>query len=108
MVKKSILQTHDSQMNAVLLVTLISPVFLGDYELQEDGLHCFFIQSIDHIQKMIKTFLNALYEITNQQFYFEIINDHEAILKIYGEKKLQFSQDILFRSTVSSQKRELL
>lgn len=101
MAETTILQTQDPQLNAALLVALISPAFLQDYELKEDGLHCFFTQPISEFQLMIKTFLVSLYEITGTTFYFEIPNDHEAILKIYGVDGLRFSQDILFKQSVS-------
>lgn len=107
MQKKRIVETQDPQLNAVLLVALISSALLQDYEFQEEGLHCFFKRSILHFQVMIKSFLEALYEITNRKFYFEIINDQEAILKIYGteKEKLQFSSDVLFQPSISSQRR---
>ncbi|UCE13502.1 MAG: hypothetical protein JSV04_15135 [Candidatus Heimdallarchaeota archaeon] len=102
MVKATILRTHDPLLNPGLLVVLISPVFLRDYKLKEEGLHCFFTQSIFDYWVMIKTFLSALSDITNTFFYFEVINDYEAILKAYGSKLLHFSQEILFKSLVSS------
>lgn len=108
MVDTTVLQVQEPSLNACLMVTLISPVILRDYEIQEDGLHCYFNQSIFRFQVLIKSFLAALYEITNKQFYFEIINDQEAVLRIYGVKDLQFSKDILFKPSVSSQGRSKL
>ncbi|UCG03910.1 MAG: hypothetical protein JSW11_07970 [Candidatus Heimdallarchaeota archaeon] len=97
MVMKTIIRNEDPYINAALLVTLLSTVLLRDYELYEDGLYCFFSQKINLLRVMIKTFLAALYEITDKQFYFEVINDQEAILKIYGGNGL-FSYDVLFNS----------
>ncbi|MFX0123898.1 MAG: hypothetical protein ACFFAE_09690 [Candidatus Hodarchaeota archaeon] len=105
MINTRILEKEDPHLNAALIAILLSPFFFRDFKLQEDGLHCFFIQSISHFHVLIKTFLAALYEITNKQFYFEIIDDQEAILRIYGVDGLQFSQDILFKSSISSQGR---
>ena len=99
--QKRIVETQDHQLNATLLVTLISPVLIKDYKIQEDGLVCSFTQSIMFLQDIIKTFLISLHEITNHQFYFEIIDDYKAILKIYGSKKLRFSDSILFKTSVS-------
>ncbi len=108
MVKKTIIQNEDPALNAALLIALLSTAFLRDYELTEDGLRCFFTQKIDFLGVMIKTFLSTLYEITNRQFYFQIINDQEAILKIYSVDGLRFSYDIVSKSTVSSQGRSQL
>ncbi|MFX1536364.1 MAG: hypothetical protein ACFFDI_19270 [Promethearchaeota archaeon] len=105
MVKITVLHSQEPQLNASLIVTLISPILLQDYELQEDGLYCYFTRPISHLQALIKSLLAALYEITNKQFYFEIINDQEAILRIYGLDGLQFSQDVMFKSSVSKQGR---
>ncbi|MFW9905077.1 MAG: hypothetical protein ACFFFH_12135 [Candidatus Thorarchaeota archaeon] len=100
--QKWIVNPQDSQLNATLLIALISPVIIQDYEFQENGLVCFFTQSISHLQIVIKTFLDALYELTNKRFYFEVINDQKAILRIYGLEELQFVNDILFQSSISS------
>ena len=107
MEKTTILQTKDPFLNASLLITIITPIFMRDYKLQEDGLHCFFTQSIFHYRVLIKTFLAALYEITSKQFYFEIISHHEAVLKLYAADQLQFSKDLLFKTIVSPEKDSL-
>ncbi|MFX0121082.1 MAG: hypothetical protein ACFFBQ_12125 [Promethearchaeota archaeon] len=101
MVKTTILQTPDTQLNAALMIALFSPTFFQDYEIREDGLHCFFSQTIYQFQEILKTFLVALYELTNTQFYFELINDNEAILKIYGTEGLKFSNELMFKSPFS-------
>jgi hypothetical protein len=101
MLKKTILYDNDSHINAALLITLLSRLILQDYEVKEDGLHCFFSQKISHLRVIIKTFLAALDEITDKQFYFEVINDQKAILKIYGGGVLRFSHDILYDPSVS-------
>jgi len=105
MVKTTVIHTQKPQLNASLMVILIIPIILHDYELQEDGLYCYLIRPISDLQIIIKTLLAALYEITGTQFYFEIIKDQEAVLKIYGEESLEFSQDLLFRSIIPSQGR---
>ncbi|MFX1514944.1 MAG: hypothetical protein ACFFC6_01455 [Promethearchaeota archaeon] len=104
----TILHSQDPYLNASLKLILFSPIFLKDYELKEDSLYCYFTKSISHLQAIIKTFLDALYEITSKQFYFEIINDREAILRIYGVDQLQFSTDVLYKSPISSQGRSKL
>ncbi|MFX0207391.1 MAG: hypothetical protein ACFFDT_15490 [Candidatus Hodarchaeota archaeon] len=89
-------------------MTLISPIILQDYKIQEDGLFCFFSQPIINLQGMIKTLLAALYEITSKQFYFEIIDDQTAVLKIYGIDGLKFSPHILPKSSVLSRGKKSL
>ncbi|MFX1539075.1 MAG: hypothetical protein ACFFDI_33265 [Promethearchaeota archaeon] len=104
MVKKTnILQSQDPQLNATFLIVLSSPFLIEDYELRKDGLYCYFTKPICHCRNIIKIFLAALFEITNRQFYLEIVNEREAILKIYGIESLKFSHDILFQPTISSQ-----
>jgi hypothetical protein len=101
-----IVDMPDSQLNAALLVTLISPTIFHDYQLKEDGLYCTFTKPITYFQYVIKAFLAALHEITNRQFYFDIISNQQAILKIYGIDNLRFSQDILFDKSLSSKGEE--
>ena len=97
-----IVESQDPPLNASLLLALLSPALIQDYKFQDNGIHCFFTRSIFYVHAMIKTFLKALYELTNKQFYFEVINDQEAILKIYGPDELQFSHEFLYDPSLSS------
>jgi len=99
MAKSLIVQTTDSRLNAALLTALLPVSVLRDYRIQENGIYCIFNSAISNIQEIIKEFLSGLYEVTGTIFYYEIINKQEAILKIYGIDRLQFSQKFLYQSS---------
>jgi len=99
MAKSLIVQTTDSRLNAALLTALLPVSVLRDYRIQENGIYCIFNSAISNIQEIIKEFLSGLYEVTGTIFYYEIINKQEAILKIYGIDRLQFSQEFLYQSS---------
>lgn len=92
-------QTPDSKLNAALLTALLPATVLRDYKIQRNGIYCVFNSKISNIQEIIKPFLSALYEVTDKIFYFEIINAREAILKIYGIDRLEFTHEVLYQSS---------
>ncbi len=94
-------QTTISKLDAILLTALLPSAIIRDFKIQEKGIHCIFNSPISQIRKIIKTFLSSLYGITGEVFYFRLINDQEAILKIYSVNGLNFSEDILYNPSAS-------
>ncbi|MFX0181529.1 MAG: hypothetical protein ACFE95_00505 [Candidatus Hodarchaeota archaeon] len=86
----------DSQMNAAILVALLPPIFVKDFKIQKDGIVFLLKGNISLLQEILEKFLSALSEVTQTQFYFEIIQHQEVILKIYGSKDFQFNNSIIF------------
>lgn len=101
MAKSLIKQTSISKLDAVLLTALLPSVIIKDFKIQRSGIRCIFDPPFSQIQKIVKTFLSSLYEITGEVFYFKYINDREAILKIYSVNGLNFSDDILYNPSAS-------
>ncbi len=101
MAKLLVEQTSNSILSSTLLIALLPVTVLRDYKIQRNGIYCVFNSPISNIQEIIKEFLSGLYEVTGTIFYYEIINKQEAILKIYGINGLQFSKEVLYKSSES-------
>ncbi|MFX0173622.1 MAG: hypothetical protein ACFE9L_17160 [Candidatus Hodarchaeota archaeon] len=86
--------SSNSQLNAALLVALLPPVFARDFKIQNDGIIFVLNGDISLVQRILEIFLSALSEITNTQFYFEIIQNQEVKLKVYGSKGFHFNESI--------------
>lgn len=91
--------SFDTQMNAALFVALLPPVFVKDFKIQKNGISFLLNGNISLLQEILEKFLSALSEITKTQFYFEIIQNQEVLLKIYGSKDFQFNDSIIFNFT---------
>lgn len=96
--------THgtDDKLEAIILLTLLPSTFIVDFCIRKEGVHYRFIDEISRIQPQLTVFLSALREATDLYFYFEAINRHEAILKTYGEKKLEFSDKLISQAGCTS------
>ncbi len=90
------------KVEAILLLTLLPPTFVTDFYILDHGIHYQFKTGISRIQPQLTTFLSILREITDIHFYFEIVNNQEAILKTYGENRLEFSNKFVSQATYRS------
>ncbi|MFX0052252.1 MAG: hypothetical protein ACFE8U_13290 [Candidatus Hermodarchaeota archaeon] len=86
--------SSNPQLNAALLVALLPPVFVKDFKIQNNGIIFVLNGDISLVQEILEIFLSALSEITNTQFYFEIIQNQEVQLKVYGSEGFQFSESV--------------
>lgn len=85
----------DDRLEAAILLAILPPTFIKDFYIKKKGIHYRFKTDITNIQPQLTAFLSALRETTDLYFYFEAINNREAILKTYGNKRLEFKNNII-------------
>ena len=87
-----------------LLSALLPMTFIEDFYFYSSVLVCTFSQDIERILPQVQTFLDALNEITETQFYFEIHDKRIGILKNYDSEWIMLNKSLEFSGDRGDQK----
>ncbi|MCK4848544.1 MAG: hypothetical protein KAT16_05950 [Candidatus Heimdallarchaeota archaeon] len=89
--------TAKTAINRGLLSALLPMTFIKDFRVYASGLIFSFTEDIENILPQVETFLDTLNEITDTQFYFEVVSKRIGILKIFDAEKVTFNDELLFQ-----------
>lgn len=88
--------TAKEEINRGLLSALLPITFIKDFKVYASELVFSFTEDIEKILPQVEVFLDALNEISDTQFYFEVENKRIGVLKIFDAEKITFNKDLLF------------
>ena len=88
------------EINRGLLSALLPMTFIKDFQIKEDRIVCIFTTEYHNILPQVQSFLDALREIAETQFYFEMKTKKIGLLKVYDATPLTFNKNLLFKYTI--------
>ena len=92
--------------NRGLLSALLPMTFISDFQIQHSDIVCNFTTNYEEILPQVQMFLDALGEIAETQFYFEMQTSWIGVLKIYDTEPLNLNEHLLFGNNIDSELRE--
>ncbi len=98
--------SQNPAINRGLLSALLPLTFIHDFQLQESEIIVKFSAKFEEILPQIQSFLDALGEIAETQFYFEMKTKKIGVLKVYDANPLLLNEHLLFEQTIDCEIRE--
>ncbi|PWI47740.1 hypothetical protein CEE45_10180 [Candidatus Heimdallarchaeota archaeon B3_Heim] len=86
--------------NRGLLSALLPMTFIQDFHIQHSEIICYFTKNYEEILPQVQTFLDAIGEIAETQFYFEMQTSRIGALKIYDTEPLTLNEHLLFENNI--------
>ncbi len=98
--------SSNPSLNRGLLSVLLPLTFISDFELHESEIVCKFTQGHESILPQVQAFLDALGEITESQFYFEMQTNKVGFLKIYDSNPLLINEDLRYEEVIDCEMKD--
>ena len=92
--------------NRGLLSALLPVTFMKDFQIQESEIVCQFSEDYENILPRVQSFLDALGEIAETQFYFEMRTKKIGVLKVYDANPLLLNEYLLYDNKVDCEIKE--
>ncbi len=86
-------------LNKGILSALLPATFIKDFKLNRNSIIIYLIDDIVNLLPRIEVFLDILNDLTETNFFLEMLAPKKGILRTYGVSELSFNPQLLFQET---------